>query len=66
MHLILERLEVPGKAEVWWREHHLRGKGEEEWDEELLERGQRRGTMTKIYVNKILFKMLKKRKMSHT
>ena len=34
--LIPERLEAPGKGEVWWgREHPLRGKGEEKWDEEL-------------------------------
>jgi hypothetical protein len=37
MCLILERLEAPGKVEVWCGggEHPLRGKGEEEWDEEL-------------------------------
>jgi hypothetical protein len=34
MLLIPERLEAPGKGEVWWR-HPPRGKGEEEWDEEL-------------------------------
>jgi hypothetical protein len=43
MHLILERLEAPGYGEVWWGEHPLRGKGEEEWDEELWEGGLSRG-----------------------
>ena len=40
--LILERLEAPGKREAW-EEHPLRGKGEEEWDEELWEGGLSRG-----------------------
>ena len=37
MHLILERLETSRKVDTWWRggerEHPLRGKGGEEWDE---------------------------------
>jgi hypothetical protein len=36
MHLILEILKDSGKRDVWLgREHLLRGKREEEWDEDL-------------------------------
>jgi hypothetical protein len=35
MCIILENLEAPGKGEIWWGEHPLGGKEEEEWDEEL-------------------------------
>ena len=36
MPIILERLETPGKKGAFrGREHPLRGKGEQEWDEEL-------------------------------
>jgi hypothetical protein len=42
IHLILERLEAPGKGEDWWGmgKHPLGSKGEEEWDEELWEGGK--------------------------
>jgi hypothetical protein len=34
-------------------EHPLRGEGEEEWDEELWEGGNKRRKMTGILINKI-------------
>jgi hypothetical protein len=47
MCLILERLEAPGKVE-FLEEHPLRGKGEEEWDEELWEVVPRCGAITRM------------------
>jgi hypothetical protein len=53
MNLILESLEVSGKGKAWWgREHPLRGKGEEEWKDELWEGGLRGGNDWNV--NKII------------
>jgi hypothetical protein len=41
--LILGSLEAPGKGEIWWGEHTLRGKGEDEWDEVLWGGGTEKG-----------------------
>jgi hypothetical protein len=45
MHLTLERLEAPGSRETWWGWGdillEMGAGGEEEWDEELWERGPR-------------------------
>lgn len=37
MCLIFERLEAPGKGEIWWEEAPSWRQGEEELDEELWE-----------------------------
>jgi hypothetical protein len=40
--LIPERFEAPGKVDTCGgREHPLRGKGKEEWDDELWEMGNK-------------------------
>jgi hypothetical protein len=45
MSLILEKLEVPGMGDAWWRWKTLfrGGKGEEKWNEELWEGGTGEG-----------------------